>query len=70
MLSAPTAGLWIAIRVVLFAVGGASILLLLALLGSDFDRGNALFWLAVAGSLAFCFQTAILDAIIWPHFFR
>jgi hypothetical protein len=25
--------------------------------------------LAVAGSLAFCFQTAILDAVVWPAFF-
>jgi hypothetical protein len=25
--------------------------------------------LAVVGSLAFCFQTAVLDAAVWPAFF-
>jgi hypothetical protein len=70
MLETPTAGLWVAIRFVLFAVGLASVLLLLALLGSGMDRSGPLFWLAAAGALAFCFQTAFLDAIVWPHFFR
>ena len=69
MLEAPSAGLWWAIRVVLFAVGAGSLGLLAALLAIR-PRGSALAWgLAVLGLAAFCFQTAVLDAVVWPAYF-
>ena len=64
------AGVWIAIRTVLFVVGLASIALTWALLVlKPHDRGAA-YWLAVAGSAYFAFHTFILDAILWAALFR
>jgi hypothetical protein len=69
MLEAPNAWLWGAIRLVLAAVGVGSLGLVLALRSAGptdptFARG-----LALAGALAFSFQTAVLDALVWPAFF-
>jgi hypothetical protein len=69
MLEAPSDGLWWAIRLVLVAVGVGSLGLLAGLVAV---RPSAPSWahrLAVAGSLAFCFQTAVLDAVVWPAYF-
>ncbi len=69
MLAEPGPGLWIAIRLVLALVGIGSLGVLAALLVLR-PREPAWLWgLAVAGCAAFCFQTAVLDAIIWPAFF-
>jgi hypothetical protein len=69
MLAAPTPVLWAAIRIALAIVGLASVALFLALLGIR-PRGSR--WahgLAVAGSILFIIQTAVLDAVVWPAFF-
>jgi uncharacterized membrane protein len=63
-------GLYWAIRIVLAVVGLGSLALLAALLSLRTGGSSHAYWLAVAGSAAFCFQTAVLDALVWPAFFR
>lgn len=70
MLRKPSRVLWWAIRIVLFLVGLGSLGLLLSLLGLDPVESAPLRWLAVAGSVFFCIQTALLDALVWPKYFR
>lgn len=66
--SHPSAGLWLAIRLVLAIVGFSSIALAWALLSL---KGTGLAYnLAVAGAIYFAFHTAILDMILWPIFFK
>jgi len=73
MLEHPGTGLWVAIRLTLAAVGLASLGLLLALLALNrgvLEPWGPYYWLAVAGSAAFCLQTTVLDMLVWPAFFR
>lgn len=65
-----SAGLRWVIRIVLAMVGLGSLALLAALLTLRTDSSSYAYWLAVAGSAAFCLQTAVLDALVWPAFFR
>ena len=69
MLEAPGAALWWVIRLVLAAVGVGSLGLLLAIRSVKPARGTIARRIALAGALAFVFQTAVLDAIVWPAFF-
>jgi len=69
MLERPGAGLWLAIRLVLAAVGVASAGLVTALLSLKPRQLDRTYWLAVMGSIAFCFQTAVLDALVWTALF-
>jgi hypothetical protein len=69
MLEAPSDGLWWAIRLTLAAVGIGSLGLLAGLLAVRPPPPSLAHKLAVVGSLAFSFQTAILDAVVWPAFF-
>lgn len=62
--------LYWAIRIVLAVVGLGSLALLGALLSLHTSGSSYAYWLAVAGSAAFCFQTAVLDALVWPVFFK
>jgi hypothetical protein len=69
MLEAPSAALWAAIRGVLALVAAGSLGLVAAVavaapVDSPVARG-----IAVAGALAFSFQTALLDALVWPAYF-
>lgn len=69
MLDGPSAALWLSIRLTLAIVGIGSVGLIAALLSVEpRDRGVAR-WLAVAGAVAFSFQTAVLDALVWPYYF-
>lgn len=61
--------LWIAIRVVLATVGLASLGLLAALVRLEPVASSRLHKAAIAGAAAFCVQTALLDATVWPAFF-
>jgi hypothetical protein len=70
MIQAPSAALWIAIRAVLLLVGIGAGCLLVVLLRLARARGGALRWSAVAGALPFFTQTAILDALVWPAYWR
>jgi hypothetical protein len=69
MLDQPSPALWLAIRVVLFTVGLASLGLLAAIVAAQPRQPGWGFGLAVAGCTAFCIQTALLDALIWPAYF-
>jgi hypothetical protein len=69
MFEAPGWGLWIAIRIVLGLVGISS-LALVGSIASARPAGHS--WartLALAGAAAFAVQTALLDALVWPHYF-
>jgi hypothetical protein len=61
--------LWLGIRLVLALVGLGSVGLLLALVALRPHQPTRAYWLAVAGSVAFCFQTAVLDLFVWTAFF-
>jgi hypothetical protein len=57
------------VRLDLAVVGLASLGLLSALIGLQPRPSRLAYRLAAAGCLAFCFQTAILDAILWSACF-
>lgn len=59
---------WWSIRLVLAVVGLGSLGLLLAI-GSLRPISAGRRRLALAGCAAFCFQTAVLDALVWPAYF-
>jgi hypothetical protein len=69
MIEHPTSSLWFAIRLILALVGIGSVGLFVALLTLRPRKPACVYWLAVIGSLAFCIQTALLDALVWPTFF-
>ncbi len=60
--------LWLA-RLDLVIVAVASILLLLALLYTQPRQPMWAYRLALVGSIFFCIQTVLLDAILWGYFF-
>jgi hypothetical protein len=69
MVQQPSSLLWLVIRLVLALVGLGSVGLLLALLSLRPRQPLAAYWLAVAGAVAFCIQTAVLDLFVWTSFF-
>jgi hypothetical protein len=69
MLEHPSRGLWWAVRVTLAVVGLASLGLLGTVLVLEHNEPTALYWLAIAGCVFFCIQTALLDAVVWPAYF-
>jgi hypothetical protein len=69
MLAAPSPALWLAIRAVLALVGLGSLGLVVAVATAGPVRAPLARAVAVLGALAFAFQTAILDALVWPAYF-
>jgi hypothetical protein len=69
MLESPGTALWWAIRLVLGAVGIGSLGLLAAIIAVRPVSAPGARRLALFGSAAFCFQTAVMDALVWPAFF-
>ena len=69
MVQQPSNLLWLSIRLVLALVGLAGIALLVALLTLRPRRPGVVYWLAVAGAVAFCIQTAVLDLFVWTAYF-
>jgi hypothetical protein len=69
-LEQPSALLWITIRLVLAIVGAGSVGLFLALLRTYPRTPGWAYWCAIIGCGFFCLQTALLDAIVWPVFFK
>ena len=61
--------LWIGIRAVLALVGIGALGLLALLIGRVRREGGSLPWLALIGCVFFCWQTVVLDALIWPAYF-
>ncbi len=62
----PRMPLWWGIRVALAVVGLASVALVVSLLALRPRRPAWAYWLAVAGTITFSFQTAVLDMLVWP----
>jgi hypothetical protein len=69
MLAAPSAALWLAIRAVLALVALGSLGLVAALAFAAPAESPLARGVALAGALAFSFQTALLDALVWPAYF-
>ncbi len=69
MVQHPSSVLWLGIRWVLALVGLGLVALLWALLSLRPRRPSAAYWPAVAGAVAFCIQTAVLDLFVWTAFF-
>ena len=65
----PTLAAWVGVRLVLSITGIASLLLLGALVAAQPAAPVWAHRLAVAGAVAFCFQTAVLDALVWTAYF-
>jgi len=69
LLESPSTGLWWLVRLDLFAVGLGAVGTLVAYLRLEAVPRGVFFWLGVLGLLAFCWQTAVLDALVWPAYF-
>jgi hypothetical protein len=69
MLEAPSAALWVAIRGVLGLVAVGSLGLVAALASARPPEAPVARAVALAGAAAFSFQTAVLDACLWPAYF-
>ena len=69
MVSNPTPGIWVFIRVILILVGLAAVAVVITLLSLRPISQGALFWVTLAGSVVFLIHTAVLDAIVWPLLF-
>jgi hypothetical protein len=69
MLEEPSAFLWLTIRFVLAAVGLGSISFLAAIFTLQPTGPTWVYRAALFGCVLFAFQTAILDAMVWPAYF-
>jgi hypothetical protein len=69
MIVSPGAGIWFAIQLALALVGVASLAMIWALLKVEPKKSKRAYRFALAGSLPFALQTAVLDALVWPAFF-
>jgi hypothetical protein len=70
MAAQPGDGLWWAIRLVLGIVGLGSLGLLGSLLSVEPRQPAWAYRLAVIGSIGFCLQTVVLDALVWTSFYQ
>ena len=68
-LDVPTRGLWLTMRAGLLITGLASAALVRAVASVPATPGSRTRTLALAGVLAFTFQTLVLDALVWPRCF-
>ncbi len=69
-LNKPGLGRWIAVRLVLFVVGLASIALAWTFFALEGEQSGVAYWFATAGSCYFAFHTFVLDALLWAALFR
>jgi hypothetical protein len=68
-LAHPSLAAWCAVRFVLAVVALASLALIAAAASIDPVASPTHRAIAVAGACAFAFQTAVLDALVWPAYF-
>lgn len=66
--AAPSTALWWSVRGVLFIVGAGSVALLVALWAQDRRTLGAWHTWGLIGAALFTFQTAVLDALVWPAY--
>ncbi|MDG2304011.1 MAG: hypothetical protein P8R42_05035 [Candidatus Binatia bacterium] len=69
MIETPNSALWLSIRIVLTVVGVASLALIASIATAAPSGARGARALAILGALLFSFQTAVLDALVWPAFF-
>ena len=69
LVEAPSAALWWGVRGVLYAVALGSLGILASAATLTPAPSPALRRAAVLGAVAFCFQTVLLDALVWPALF-
>ena len=69
LILAPSAWLYVIVRLVLFAVALGAIGVLVRTAQHTRAAEGAARWLPLAGALAFCLQTVVLDALVWPAFY-
>lgn len=69
-LDQPSDALWLAIRTLLLVIGLASLAMACAVATLEPKPAGSLPSAATIGALAFTVQTLLLDAILWPRFFR
>jgi hypothetical protein len=69
LLDAPSVTLWLAVRGVLFGAALGSLGLLLAIAGLTPRPSRGWRGAALVGAACFCWQTVVLDALIWPAYF-
>ena len=69
MVATPDPTLWISIRTVLLVVGAASLSLIGAVATAAPPGRQGFRVLAILGAGLFTFQTAVLDAVVWPAYF-
>lgn len=69
MIDAPSAPLWAVIRLVLLLVGLGSVGLIGAVATAGPVSAPIARRVAIAGTIPFAIQTALLDALIWPAYF-
>jgi hypothetical protein len=70
MIERPANGLWCGIRAILIVVGLASMSMVIALLRVRPRNPEWAHRLALIGGALFTAHTALLDALVWPAFFR
>jgi len=70
MIERPRRVTWAAIRTVLGIVGLAALTLLAFLCLLEPRTPAPSYWGSIAGAWFFSFQTALLDAIVWPAYFH
>lgn len=68
-LDAPRDGLWVAMRAGLLITGLASAAIVRTVAAVPVAAGGRMRTWALAGALAFTFQTLVLDALVWPRWF-
>lgn len=69
MLESPSPLVWLAIRAALGVVAVASLGLLFVFLKIEQREPAAWYRLSIAGLALFCWQTVVLDALVWPYYF-
>lgn len=69
LILAPSLLLYWVVRLVLFGVAGGALFVLARTAQHARDGQGSARWLPVVGALAFCLQTVVLDALVWPAFY-
>jgi len=70
MLENPRPIIWMSIRIVLTLVGLASFAVTVGLILIQPKQTGLYYWSSVVTSGFFAFHTGILDAILWPYFYK
>lgn len=70
MVSNSSTLLWIGIRIALAVVGLASVVIFVLLLKVSPKQSDFFYYSTLVGLSIFIFHTGVLDAVIWPYFWK